>query len=61
MTNQAGNVGKVEGKLLFRSISFLALIIAITFIGAGRIDYWQMGVQWIEHYFYPAILFLTIS
>ncbi|MEN4017294.1 MAG: isoprenylcysteine carboxylmethyltransferase family protein [Methanobacterium sp.] len=41
MTNQVSKLGKVEGKLLFKSISFLALMIAITFIGAGRIDYWQ--------------------
>jgi len=34
-------VVKVEGKLLLKSISVLALIIAITFIGAGRLDYWQ--------------------
>jgi len=43
MTNQESAVGKEElaGKLIFKSIFFLALIIAITFIGAGRIDYWQ--------------------
>lgn len=41
MTNQVSKLGKVEGKLLFRSIFFLVLMIAITFIGAGRIDYWQ--------------------
>lgn len=41
MTNQVSKLGKVEGKLLFKSISFFVLIIAITFIGAGRIDYWQ--------------------
>jgi len=47
MTKQVSKLGKVEGKLLFRFISFLALIIAIfsiTFIGAGRIDYWQRWV-----------------
>lgn len=37
----ASNVVKVEGKLLLKSISVLAIIIAITFIGAGRLDYWQ--------------------
>ena len=43
MTNQESTVGKekLEGKLIFKSIFFFALIIAITFIGAGRIDYWQ--------------------
>ncbi len=43
MTNQESTVGKeeLEGKLIFKSILFFALIIAITFIGAGRIDYWQ--------------------
>ena len=43
MTNQENTVGKKElkGKLIFKSIFFFALIIAITFIGAGRIDYWQ--------------------
>jgi len=35
MTKQVSKVGKLEG------IFFLALIIAITFIGSGRIDYWQ--------------------
>jgi len=42
MTNQESTVGKeeLEGKLIFKSIFFLALIIAVTFIGAGRIDYW---------------------
>jgi len=40
MTNQVSKLGKAEGKLLF-TISFLVLMIAITFIGAGRIDYWQ--------------------
>jgi len=43
MTNQKSTVGKeeLEGKLIFKSIFLFALIIAITFIGAGRIDYWQ--------------------
>ncbi|MGB6371145.1 MAG: isoprenylcysteine carboxylmethyltransferase family protein [Atribacterota bacterium] len=43
MTNQESTVGKeeLEGKLIFKSIFFFALIIAVTFIGAGRIDYWQ--------------------
>ena len=43
MTNQESTVGKkkLEGKLIFKPIFFFALIIAITFIGAGRIDYWQ--------------------
>ena len=43
MTNQESTVGKeeLEGKLILKSIFFFALIIAITFIGAGRIDYWQ--------------------
>jgi Putative protein-S-isoprenylcysteine methyltransferase len=42
MTNQESAVGKEElaGKLILNPF-FFALIIAITFIGAGRIDYWQ--------------------
>ena len=41
MTNQESTVEKekLEGKLIFKSIFFIALIIAITFIGAGRIDW----------------------
>ena len=58
MTNQESTVGKeeLEGKLIFKSISFFALIIAITFIGAGRIDYWQ---GWI--YNGLNIIFLLLS
>lgn len=58
MTNQESMVGKeeLEGKLIFKSIFFLALIIAITFIGAGRIDYWQ---GWI--YNGLNIIFLLLS
>ena len=43
MTNQESIVRKkkLEGKLIFKSVFSLVLIIAITFIGAGRIDYWQ--------------------
>ena len=58
MTNQESTVGKeeLEGKLIFKSIFFLALIIAVTFIGAGRIDYWQ---GWI--YNGLNIIFLLLS
>ena len=58
MTNQESMVGKeeLEGKLIFKSIFFFALIIAITFIGAGRIDYWQ---GWI--YNGLNIIFLLLS
>ena len=58
MTNQESTVGKeeLEGKLIFKSIFFFALIIAITFIGAGRIDYWQ---GWI--YNGLNIIFLMLS
>ncbi len=58
MTNQENTVGKEElkGKLIFKSIFFFALIIAITFIGAGRIDYWQ---GWI--YNGLNIIFLLLS
>lgn len=61
MTNQESTVEKVgkeelEVKLIFKSIFFFALIIAITFIGAGRIDYWQ---GWI--YNGLNIIFLLLS
>ena len=58
MTDQESTVGKeeLEGKLIFKSIFFFALIIAITFIGAGRIDYWQ---GWI--YNGLNIIFLLLS
>ena len=58
MTNQESMVEKeeLEGKLIFKSIFFFALIIAITFIGAGRIDYWQ---GWI--YNGLNIIFLLLS
>ena len=58
MTNQESTVGKekLEGKLIFKSIFFFALIIAITFIGAGRIDYWR---GWI--YNGLNIIFLLLS
>ena len=58
MTNQESTVGKEElkGKLIFKSIFSLALIIAITFIGAGRINYWQ---GWI--YNGLNIIFLMLS
>jgi len=58
MTNQESTVEKekLEGKLIFKSIFFFALIIAITFIGAGRIDYWQ---GWI--YNGLNIIFLLLS
>jgi len=58
MTNQESTMVKeeLEGKLIFKSIFFLALIIAITFIGAGRIDYWQ---GWI--YNGLNIIFLMLS
>lgn len=32
---------KLEGKLLFRNIFLFIIIIALIFIGAGSIDYWQ--------------------
>lgn len=43
MANQEGEMKKeqLEIRLIFKSISFHVLIFAITFIGAGRIDYWQ--------------------
>ena len=43
MTNKDSKVGKegLEGKVIFKSIFFLALIIAITFVGADCINYWQ--------------------
>lgn len=58
MTNQESTVGKeeLEGRLIFKSIFFFALIIAVTFIGAGRIDYWQ---GWI--YNGLNIIFLLLS
>lgn len=58
MTNQESTVGKeeLEGKLIFKSIFFFALIIAVTFMGAGRIDYWQ---GWI--YNGLNIIFLLLS
>ena len=58
MTNQESTVRKeeLEGKLIFKSIFFLALIIAVTFIGAGRINYWQ---GWI--YNGLNIIFLLLS
>lgn len=40
MPNPHSNVAKVEVKLLLRSIFLTAFIIAITFLLAGRIDYW---------------------
>lgn len=54
--NQKGKVEKVEGKLLLRSISFMVLITATTFILAGRLDYWQ---GWI--YIGLNIFFLLLS
>jgi len=39
--SQKRKLGKVEGKLILRSIFFMAFITAITFILAGRLDYWQ--------------------
>jgi len=58
MTNQESTAKKekLEGKLIFKSIFFFALIIAITFIGAGRINYWQ---GWI--YNGLNIIFLLLS
>ena len=58
MTDQESTIEKeeLEGKLIFKSIFFLALIMAITFIGAGRIDYWQ---GWI--YNGLNIIFLLLS
>ena len=58
MTNQESTVGKeeLEGKLICKSIFFFALIIAVTFSGAGRIDYWQ---GWI--YNGLNIIFLLLS
>jgi len=43
MTNQENTVRKerLEMKLIFKSIFLVVLIVAITFIIAGRIDYWQ--------------------
>jgi len=42
-TNRRNTVRKekLEGKLIFKSIFFFALIMVITFMGAGRINYWQ--------------------
>ena len=39
--SQKRKLGKVEGILILRSIFFMAFITAITFILAGRLDYWQ--------------------
>jgi len=39
--SQKRKLGKVEEKLILRSIFFMAFITAITFILAGRLDYWQ--------------------
>lgn len=54
--SQKRKLGKVEGKLILRSIFFMALITAITFILAGRLDYWQ---GWI--YIGLNIIFLMVS
>ena len=58
MTNQENTVRKerLEMKLIFKFIFFIVLIVAITFITAGRIDYWQ---GWI--YNGLNIIFLLLS
>ena len=41
MTEESGSIGKVSGKLILKSLSFIVLIIVVIFISAGRLDYWQ--------------------
>ncbi|NMO08225.1 methyltransferase family protein [Methanobacterium subterraneum] len=56
MNNPDKPVGKVSVKIIIRTILFLALIIAVIFISAGRLDYWQ---GWA--YVGLSILFLILS
>ncbi len=41
MNNQKSKIREIGAKILLRSILYMVIIIAITFIAAGRIDYWQ--------------------
>jgi protein-S-isoprenylcysteine O-methyltransferase Ste14 len=54
-------VGKVEGKLLFRNIFFFIIIIALIFILAGRIDYWQGWLYIGLNIIFIALNYLLIS
>ena len=59
--NHKSNVGKVEGKLLFRNIFFFIIIIALIFILAGRIDYWQGWLYIGLNIIFIALNYLLIS
>jgi hypothetical protein len=41
MTEESGSIGKISGKLILKSLSFIVLIVVVIFISAGRLDYWQ--------------------
>lgn len=56
MNDQQHTIKKVEGTIILRSVFYLVLLIVITFIIAGRINYWQ---GWIFNGI--NVLFLVLS
>lgn len=41
MAEESSSIGKISGRLMFRSLLGFAIIIAVIFISAGGLDYWQ--------------------
>ncbi|GAG60823.1 unnamed protein product [marine sediment metagenome] len=52
---------KLEIKLIFKSIFFLVIILAITFITAGHIDYWQGWVYNGLNAFFMILTYIFLS
>ncbi|HHT18485.1 MAG TPA: isoprenylcysteine carboxylmethyltransferase family protein [Methanobacterium sp.] len=41
MTDHKTSIGKISGKLMLKFLFFIAVVLVVIFISAGRLDYWQ--------------------
>ncbi|HHY01044.1 MAG TPA: isoprenylcysteine carboxylmethyltransferase family protein [Methanothermobacter sp.] len=61
MTNQKTSIGKISGKLILKSLTFIILIIVVVFISAGRLDYWQGWAYVGLNIVFLLLAYLTLS
>lgn len=61
MTNQKTSMGKISGKLILKSLTFIILIIVVVFISAGRLDYWQGWAYVGLNIVFLLLAYLTLS
>jgi protein-S-isoprenylcysteine O-methyltransferase Ste14 len=61
MTDKGSVVGKISGKLMFKSLFFMALLLAVIFISAGRFDYWQGWAYVGLNIVFLLLAYLTLS